>query len=262
MLYSGMKKFLQGFALLTFCIPVHGFPTATQNDPYPFFSSYYPYSFLMTRQKANLMRFDYTYAENRFRFSVSGFAQHANCAKNSEWNTVNLGDLNGRWNMLGLFYDPKLRDVLYTALGGVLPDPACAPFIEDPRLVDPNKEFGFFSVPLRYRKHGVRFETEILLIDRCFYGVGLRVQWGIADIRQTVKAFEDFTCQALGIACPAALRGPDNRVLTTPVPKEVTGITPPFINPTAPLAVGEPLCPVLREEECVPPLQPFQPCDT
>lgn len=269
MLYPGMKKFIQGCALLAFCIPVHGFPTNTRNDPFPFFNSNYPYSFLTTRQKANLMRFDYTYAENRFRVSASGFAQHANCAKNSEWNTVNIGDLNGRWNMLGLFYDPKLREVLFTGLGipvtglgvpSAVPA-GCAPLIEDPRNVDPNKEFGFFSIPLRYRKHGVRFETEILLIDRCFYGVGLRVQWGIADIRQTVKAFQDFTCQALGIACPAAKPGViDGTATITPLPHTVTGITPPYIDPTVPPPIGAPLCPPLFQQECIEPLQPFQPC--
>ncbi len=265
MLYPGMKKFIQGCALLTFCIPVYGFPTTTPNDPYPFFSSYYPYSFLTARQKANLMRFDYTYAENRFRLSVSGFAQHANCGRNSEGNSVNLGDINGRWNMLGLFYDPKLREVLFEGLLGTRTpnlSAECASLITDPRFVDPNREFGFFSIPLRYRKHGVRFETEILLIDRCFYGVGLRVQWGIAAIRQTVKAFEDFTCQALGIACPASPRVITNEGGPNPQTKPPTGITPPFRDPTGPLAVGEPLCPPDRERECVPLLQPFQPCNT
>lgn len=260
-----MKKFIQGCALLTFCIPVHGFPTNTQNDPYPFFSSYSPYSFLTARQKANLMRFDYTYAENRFRVSASGFVQHANCGKNSEWNTVNLGDLNGRWNMLGLFYDPKLRDVLFEGLGIRNPtlDATCASLIQDPRFVDTNKEFGFFSIPLHYRKHGVRFEAEMLLIDRCFYGVGLRIQGGIADIRQTVKAFEDFTCQALGKACPAAPRGVGSET-AGPDPQTVapSGITPPFVNPTAAPAIGDPLCPPLRRQECIPQEQPFEPCDS
>ncbi|MBA3751420.1 hypothetical protein H0X06_01280 [Candidatus Dependentiae bacterium] len=273
MLYPRVKKFIIGCALIAFPITLQSFPTNSRNDQYPFFSSYNPYSFLTTRQKANLMNFDYTYVENRFRTSVSGFQQHANCGKNSEGSTINLGDIDGRWNIFGLFYDPKLRRVLFDALG-ITPanfptgnDDICLDLVTDPRYVDLRKEFGFLTVPLKYRKYGVRFESEILLVDRCFYGIGLRVQWGIADVRQTAtmqypNVGGDLTCQALGVACPAAPRKVYDNVITRPEAADPTGITPPFVDPTEQPRIGRPLCAPLREEECVPQIQPFRPRNT
>lgn len=285
---KGLKGLLSRLVLFASTATLQGMPNLTINDPFPLYSSVYPYSYLATRQKANLMNFSYAYAENRFRISCSGYHQFANCGYNSERHAVNLGDLpNGRWNILGLFYDPPLRDVLFNALC-IFPttSPATAPpqgcensyaipaddtlktgnncfrTITDPNLVDPNQEFGFFTIPLAYRKYGVRFESEILLIDRCYYAVGLRVQWGISDIRQTVRAFNDLTCQALGIACPAtAIRG-DQGTNSGPAPtaQAPIAVAPPFVNP-----LTEPPCPIPGCEpcdNCVTPLQEFQPTET
>lgn len=209
----------------------------TRNDPYPLFSSVYPYSFLSKRQREYIRHFEYVYPVDKFRVSVSGFRQSANRARNNERQVVQIGDINGRWNVLSLFYDKPLRNELFNVLklgfafdpcntptglrpcGSTRPpiddlicpcDPElgiantceCLYLITDPHKVDPNKEFGFFSIPIDYRKYGVRVESEVLLIDRCWYAVGLLIQFGIADVRQTVRAFNDLTCQALGIACP------------------------------------------------------------
>lgn len=239
------------------------FPSLTQNDPLPLFSTVFPNDFLATRQKANLMRYDYTYAPARFRVSVSGYRQSANRAKDSERQTIYPGDLKGRWNMLALFYDPKLRDVLYPALGISTTDPDTAPcraFIEDPKFSDPRQEFGFFSIPLLYRKYGVRFESEILLVDKCFYAIGIMAQWGINDIRQTICNFNDMTCQALGTACPTSsvARGTTaSPSCPAPNPAAPPAIAPPFVNPA-----DVPPCPQFGCNECqttcAVPLQPFQ----
>jgi hypothetical protein len=273
---KGLKEYLFSiFFLSTHYTCQAVFPNLNRADPLPMFSSIYPYEYLASRQKAGLMRFDYTYAENRFRVSVSGFRQSANCGRDSLHNTVNLGDMNGRWNMLGLFYDEALRNVLYPALGidpNKIPDCGTNPqpdsdnaLIQDPRFVDPNKEFGFFSIPLRYRKYGVRFDTQILLIDRCYYAVGLEIQWGINDVRQTAS-FEDFTCQALGIGCPA---GPDrinnNNIVPTPgLPGPVipSPVAPPFIDPVTVPPCPQTGCNPAGTTDCIEPLQPFQPADT
>jgi len=247
-------------------------PNLTRNDQYPIFSSVYPYSFLATRQKAQLMRFDYTYVPARFRISVSGYRQFANMARDSERNAINIGDINGRWNMLGLFYDPKMQATLFDALGLTLadvppapapPDISCINLITDPKYVDPNQEFGFFTIPTLYRKYGVRFESEILLIDRCYYAVGLRAQWGLADVRQSVCEFDDLTCQALGISCPANPTGLAATANNQPSPATFTGITPPYTNPYSttdampcPANSPQPLC----GNNCVEPLQKFTPC--
>ena len=104
-----VRSFIVYALVLIFFDTLAEFPNLTRNDQYPIFSSVYPYSFLSTRQKANLMRFDYSYVPERFRISVSGYRQYARRAKNSERNTINVGDINGRWNMLGPFYDPMLQ---------------------------------------------------------------------------------------------------------------------------------------------------------
>ena len=255
-------------ALLSFC-PLVGSPNLTRNDPYSIFSSVYPYSYLATKQIANLMNSQYSYLENRFMVSISGYRQSACRARNSERDVINIGDINGRWNMLGLFYDPKLRKVLYDALGidtpmGTPVPGDCITLSTDPRYVDPNKEFGFYSIPINYRKYGVRFESELLLVDRCYYAIGLRARWGIADIRQTVLAFEDFTCQALGIACPAANRGIVSGTAPMPLPAVPEPITPPFVDPSLVPPCGGIAgpCNPTGQSDCVELLQPFQPCDT
>ena len=282
------RTLLKGFIICALCSFFAAFaelPNATRNDQYPLFSSWYPYDFLSSRQKAQLMRFDYTYVPERFRISISGYGQFANRARNNRGNVINIGDINGRWNMLGLFYDPVMRERLFSVLGiGLTQPPAttcqdnpeavptgdadqagsfCFNIITDPKLVDPNKEFGFFSIPAVYKKFGVRFESEILLIDRCFYAVGLKAQWGISDVRQTVHAFEDFTGQALGQAAPANPPGVTAGTSSPPV-VPFTGITPPYVDPA-----NIPPCPqggtannpneILN---CVEPLQPFAPCQT
>jgi hypothetical protein len=242
------------------------FPNLTRNDPLPLFSSVYPYSFLATQQKANLMRFDYEYTQPRFRVSLSGYRQYANRGRNSERSLVNLGDMNGRWNMLALFYDPKLANVLYPALNidpTTTENAAAITFITNPRNSDPNKEFGFFSIPMIYRKYGVRFESELLLIDSCFHALGIMIQWGINDVRQTVIDFEDFTSPALGTSSPTydgAITGsmpPPAPPTQPPLP-----IASPFINeatttvPPCPEVVFNPT----EGSDCVPLLQTFQPC--
>ncbi len=243
------------------------FPNLTQNDPLPLFSTVFPNDFLATRQKANLMRYDYTYAPARFRVSVSAYRQYANRAKDQERQTIYPGDINGRWNMLAFFYDPIMNNVLTQALELPTPNADCVPFLTKPRYSDPRQEFGFFSIPLLYRKYGVRFESELLLIDRCFYAVGIMAQWGINDIRQTVLNFNDMTCQALGTACPTATT-PQGVTAAPPScpkpnPAEPIAIAPPFVDPSEVPPCPQIACNPDGQAACVIPLQPFQPvCDT
>ncbi len=266
---KGLKGIYKGIIVICLSSSLNGFPNLTRNDQLPPYSTVYPYSYLATRQKANLMRFDYTYALNRLQISVSPYHQFANCASNSERDAVNIGDLNGRWNMCGLFYDPALKTVLFTALGltdadfTVSDDSNCLLNVTSPQYVDKNQEFGFFSIPTVYKKYGVRFESECLLIDRCWYAVGLRARWGISDVRQTVHAFNDFTCQALGTACPAsAMVGPLSGTTTTPLPfTPVPGIAPPYVDPTTVPPCPQPSCSPTGATDCIVPKQPFMPID-
>lgn len=288
----------------------------TSNDPYPLYSTVYPYSFLTTRHKAQLMRYDYTYPVDKFRISFSAFRQSACRARDSEGAVVHIGDLpNGRWNMLGLFYDEPMRNLLFQALGintvfacssglenPVFPTNAvpCQPFcptntcnptisatgcvceelripadkvcgcfnvIASPRKSDPNQEFGFFSIPIDYVKWGMRVESEVLIFDRCFYAIGLQLQFGIVDVRQTVRAFNDLTYQALGLSAPVfdttQVIPPTEQACAFPQPVVPTPIVPPFTDPTAPATVTNQniVCPnICCQNECAIEFQPFRPC--
>ncbi len=271
---KGLNVWLHSLIILAATFSLQGgFPSLTRNDPLPFFSNYYPYSYLSQKQKAALMAYSYAYAENRFRVSLSAYGQFATRARDSEAHTINIGDINGRWNMLGLFYDQKMRDVLYPVLGMTPPTDGpdgtnpCKSLIENPIYVDPNQEFGFFTIPVKYQKFGVRLESELLLIDRCYYAVGLRVQWGITDVRQNLRgSFEaddmDLTGQALGRASPGAQRGLSTSMppTTLPLPQPPIAVAPPYINAlTSPV----PPCPMpINTNNCVEQIQPFVPCDT
>lgn len=242
------------------------FPNLTRNDPLPLYSTKFPFAYLSTRQKAGWMRFDYSYTQPRFRVSASGYRQYANRARNDERNVIYLGDINGPWNMLAFFYDPKLREVLYKALDidtSTLSE-ECKNLIEKAQYSDPNQEFGFFSVPLLYRKYGARFESELILIDDCFDAVGLMIQWGINDIRQTViqDGFCDLTWQALGKAGPAKM-GPRGETAgcTDPAPADnIPGVTPPFVSPYAIPPCMNTACNVDGRKDCVKECQYFMPC--
>lgn len=283
----------------------YGLDNLTRNDPYPLYSSVYPYAFLSTRQKAFLRRFEYAYPVDKFRVSISGFMQFANRGRDIRRNVVQLGDMNGRWNMLGLFYDEPLRNKLFQALGiynvlGTNTQPGCAEsdpidppidplhpvtcicdpaltvtstctcydIITDYRKSDRNKEFGYFSIPIDYQKFGVRFESEIFLIDKCFYAVGLLIQGGVVDIRQSVRAFNDLTCQALGTACPVF--DPNGETITDtcalPNPVPPTGVVPPFVDTNTTDGIPNPPCnlagtvPFASTDECAVQVQKFKPC--
>jgi len=262
----------------------------TSNDPYPLFSSIFPYSYLTDRQKSQLMQFEYAYPVSRFRINATGYRQSANFGRNRQRDAVNLGDVpNGRWNMLSFFWDPVLRQQLFSALNikftpealmtdcnppmdqfcGPITDTAdsCFCILTQPEKSDPNKEFGFFTIPMLYRKYGVRFESELILFDSCYYAIGIRAQGGVANITQRVLGFVDLTCQALGTACPIASPGIINTP-PTPVAQMPPAVAVPYVNqatnPIPPCPAQTPCVPVgpTTPIDCVELPQTFTPCDT
>lgn len=267
--------------------PMQALANLTYNDPYPYFSTIFPYLYLTQNQKAQLMQFEYAYIANRFRVNISAYRQSANFGRNRQRDAVNLGDLpNGRWNMLSFFWDPVLAQQLFSILKINFTDltfncnppmsETCMPtdtlddcfcIITQPDKSDPNQEFGFFTIPMLYRKFGVRFESELLLFDSCYYSIGLRVQTGVANITQRVLGFTDLTCQALGIACPTSPPGPSSST-TTPLPANPVPVAVPFIdqatNPIPPCPAQVPCVPVgpTTPSNCVELPQMFKPCDT
>lgn len=194
--------------------------TLNNSDPVPNFSSNFPYSYLASEEK------DYTkgkvYAEDPhyFSLSISPFYQRADKGKNSCGTSTQLGDLTGRWNMLSMFpfdseaaggpdNDSKTSDKptsqtfpTYVQNAGndligctydVEPGATELQSIEGLlSLQTDNELFGFFSVPIEYRKRGVRFSASARFKD-----LGISVQTGIADISQC-PSFIDYTTTPTG----------------------------------------------------------------
>jgi hypothetical protein len=195
---------------------LYAFANLTKNDPYPLYSAIYPYDFLGRREKLEaFFRHHEIYEEDRFRISLTGFRQTARCATATNGVQTEIGNLpyGIGLNMGALFFDPAIAQDLATILGinatvtdlttTATGEQGCFNLFRTPSRTDPNQQFGFLSLPMHYRKYGVRLESEILLIDNCFDAVGLKIQASIADIRQTVTYFFDQTCTATIISCPA-----------------------------------------------------------
>ena len=212
---STIRSLLVYATVYTFLLSVPVFSdltTLNNNDPYPLYTSADPHDLLTMSYKNEFKNYGNHLIGNRSKFSLSAFRQSANrgtgiidtkltdstCAfvmSNVCKNSTPLGDLKGPWNVLGLLYDPAVENYLSTVLGvPVSTIMTCS--LDQPSLSDVNKEYGFLSVPITYRKYGIRFEADIAL--NC--DVGLRIQGGVADIRQTAS-FNDLTCTSSGLSC-------------------------------------------------------------
>jgi len=202
-----LKRILSTLVILSgigsYYIQLH--PTVTtlsKNDPLPIFSSWQPRSFLDTYEKYHFKHcFDYDLkcVGDRFALAISPFHQKANRGRNFDKQRVPLGDLEGRWHMLGMLYGPvPVGDTLVnTKLGnakeqifGVMPDDTIP---MDLILSDSHELVGYFSVPIRYRKTGVRFEADFRFAE----DFGLSLFGGVSEIKQTVTQLINLTCEAI-----------------------------------------------------------------
>jgi len=107
-----------------------------------------------------------------------------------------LGNLVGLWNMPALVFGPTpqgyaLPPTLQIAQENLFANQPLP--LEDASLIDENERCGFFSVPLSYRKRGLRFDMAAQIIG----GIGFDIQTGVADIVQTVITFADLTKDAV-----------------------------------------------------------------
>lgn len=193
---------------LLFELQLNAMSNLTKNDPYPLFSAAYPYDFLAQNEKIyNFMFRAQEYEETRFRLSFSPFRQAAKCATDIHKLQTPIGNLpqGCGMNFSALFFDPAIGIPLANELGldttaftftctpgQTLTD--CLELIRSPSYQDPACAFGYVSSYILYRKYGVRFEADFLVIDTCFDGVGIRFRGGVADVRQTVTTFLDNTC--------------------------------------------------------------------
>lgn len=210
-----LKITLWGLLLFS-CIIKADLANLTKNDPYPLYSAVYPYDFLARREKIEAFyRHHELYEEDRFRVSISPFFQRARCATDLHGIRSEIGDLpNGiGMNFGALFFDPVVANQLQQLLGinatvtdmasTSTSEQACFNLFRDPTKTDTRKQFGFVSTPIIYKKFGIRLDSEILIIDTCFDAVGLKLQTGLVDVRQTVTSYSDLTCSATGLNCPS-----------------------------------------------------------
>lgn len=178
---------------LTFIPNCWAITSLAKNDPDPVFTSLDPHYFLQTREKLMLKGYDVIPDRlERFGLSISPFGHNANIGRNIDGYEANLGDMNGgRWNMLALTYGQApqgtvLPDLIRTASAEIF-RPGTGSFANDPEYIDKCQEVGFFTIPLVYRKRGVRFEFDAM-IHRDF---GVSLQTGVTDVTQVLTV----TCE-------------------------------------------------------------------
>jgi hypothetical protein len=213
-------KIVAFLALSCFCNIYGTLSNLTTNDSFSFYSTKYPYNYLSRNERVVFEKIGSTcYDEERFRFSITPFTQWARKGLNNraeitrtrnEDNEViderasELGDIPERLNVVPLFYDEFLKNRILDFLG-YDPDPdSCFNKAIQPKNADPNNQFGRFSVPLEYKKSGVRFELILKLWENCFNAIGLKAQTGVAHIRQYTRGFRDLSCNARGLECTSS----------------------------------------------------------
>ncbi len=191
--------------------PVSAMNQLSRNDPYPYYSSADPFSFMTTWQRQEPKNEEEFGDHETFRFAASYFRQTA-VAGSTFCGTPNqkLGDLLGAWNFVGIFYPERNGNIavqkllteklnLLTPFGPLTSDEidAALPYIYDPVYTDRNEQFGFVEFDLNYIKQGVRFEWEMRFGDY----LGFLLQAGVAELRQHISNINDLTCEAQGTTC-------------------------------------------------------------
>ena len=182
------------FVLCFFSSRLGALSSLAKNDPYPVYSTVDPQDYLFLGEKYRIK--DPVYAAllwDNVGLSLSPFGQNAECGKNIDCEKANLGDLTGRWGMIALMYGPvppgqTMAPALITALNNLFPGVAPGN-ANDPTKIDPASNFGFFSVPLKYRKRGLRMEVTGNLIG----GFGINLQTGIVCMSQTMTGLANLT---------------------------------------------------------------------
>lgn len=201
--------------------------TLARNDPYPVYKAVDPTEFLFTWDKLWMKEYPLELDRSQtMSLALSVFGQNACGGKDRCGKRVPLGDLDGRWGMVGLLMGPlpegeTLPQPLLAALNALFPgfEPGT---LNDPNIIDPNQTFGFFSVPLKYYKRGLRWEFSGML--SCNFGFVF--QGGVADISQKVCNWDNLTCMSCnykqtmnGDGCVNTLLasncGPRNPITTT-----------------------------------------------
>lgn len=185
------KKYIIS-VLMLFCYQTTSSLMMNQHDVNPLYSQEYPWSFLDTNLKETEKNPEAERIEEKTHFSVACISQKATTGTNNlKTDVTNLGDLHGPWSMIGLLYGDVPQ-------GQTQPTQLIAAAVEtfqDGKTLDYlnyrdiNNHLGFFSVPLKYRKVGMRFEWS----QRFMHSFVFTLQTGFADIKQTAGTLSDLS---------------------------------------------------------------------
>jgi len=174
--------------------PILGLSSLGKNDPYPVFSTLDPHTFLYTHEKLKVIDPDFaTRKRDTVGIALSPFGQNTDRGRDINGERTELGNLGGNWGMIPLLYGPvppgkTLAPTLQTALSNLFPG-VVPGSLNDGTKVDPDQQFGYFSVPLKYRKRGVRFQLEADI----YAGFGLSLKTGLVSMSQTNTGFTNLT---------------------------------------------------------------------
>lgn len=178
--------------------------TLANNDPYPIFSTIYPYGYLLDATKNYLKGFVCEYEPAHLGITFSGYYQKANRGANYDRQPTFIGDIAGRWHMLGMVYGPVPPDQIATFTSSNLGMAKLAMFGPNGLnaitsateeigkefvRTDSTENIGYFTVPIKYRKHGARFQVYFQPHE----DFGVLIEGGYADIKQTLTDFIDLT---------------------------------------------------------------------
>ena len=179
---------------------IHAMTFDNRNDPAPIYKTLDPQTFVLSREKLILKGYAVdTPRPERITLSLSPFSQSSIEAQDNCKNPIPLGDINGRWSMVGLLMGDvpegyTLPPSLQVARQNLFPgQPAGVP-INNPTDIDPNQQLGFFSISSKYKKYGMRFNFESQIIN----DVGLSLDVGLANISMTQCGIQNLAANIYG----------------------------------------------------------------
>lgn len=183
---------------LTCMSSLHTFTTLNYNDMFPPFSTKYSFDLMNDEDKEILKDKDIKGIYERVQFSSTFIGQKATRARDLNKVSVVAGDVHGRLGMIPLLYGDLPSGYTRPAILQALIDTPVAltgltgATLDNDSFSDPNQNFGFFSLPVKYRKVAGRFKASVRIID----DVVITVQAGIADMKQTLTLYTDKTFSA------------------------------------------------------------------
>ncbi|MFT6765888.1 MAG: hypothetical protein ACJAZS_000782 [Alteromonas naphthalenivorans] len=186
-------KFSIALVLFAYTCSLQALTTLNYNDVSPPFSSKYHFDFMNEEEKEILKEKDIKGIYERVQISTSFVGQKATRARDVNKVKVFVGDVHGRLNMIGLTYGAlptgQTKVPLITAAETLNLVTLTGATVGNDTYSDLNQNFGFFALPVKYRKVAGRFKVSIRLLDDFV----LSVQGGVADMKQTLTLYEDRT---------------------------------------------------------------------